>query len=216
VALTAKKPGFHEFSRALGVPQSKPRWDLPVSDEDRAWAKQQLPGDKPLLLISACSSHQHRNWRTEYYAKVGDHAASNLGMQVVLIGGPGEFERSTASEIESSMTSSVINLVGKDTLTQSMALMEKASILISPDSGPAHIASALGTPVIGLYAATWSKRSGPFNSLDLCVDRFPEAARKFRSKEPEELRWGTRIEFPGVMDLIGPESVIEKLDSVAK
>ena len=73
-----------------------------------------------------------------------------------------------------------------------------------------------GTPVIGLYAATWSKRSGPFNSLDLCVDRFPEAARKFHSKEPEELRWGTRIEFPGVMDLIDPESVIEKLDSVAK
>ena len=88
---------------------------------------------------------------------------------------------------------------------------EKAAILISPDSGPAHIASALNTPVIGLYAATWSKRSGPFNSLDLCVDRFEDAARKFRHKEARELRWGTRIEVPGVMDLVEPDAVFEKL-----
>ncbi len=75
------------------------------------------------------------------------------------------------------MKGSCINLVGKDTLEQSKALLERADLVISPDSGPAHIASALGTPVIGLYAATWSKRSGPYNSLYLCVDRFEAAAR---------------------------------------
>ena len=99
------------------------------------------------------------------------------------------------------------------TLEQSKALLNKADLVISPDSGPAHIASALGTPVIGLYAATWSKRSGPYNSLDLCVDRFEQAARQFRNKAPEDLRWGTRIEEPGVMDLIKTEDVINKLNS---
>jgi heptosyltransferase I len=73
----------------------------------------------------------------------------------------------------------------------------------------------VGTPVIGLYAATWSRRSGPYRSLELCVDRFPEAARKFRQREPEELRWGTRIEVPGVMDLVTVDAVIEKLESLA-
>ena len=66
------------------------------------------------------------------------------------------------------------------------------------------------------YAATWSKRSGPFNSLHHCVDCFPAAARKFRAKEPEELRWGTRIEQPGVMDLIQVDEVIEKLEQAAR
>jgi heptosyltransferase I len=207
-------PGFMEFSRALGIPDSPPRWELPVSESDRLWAREQLPFEKPILLISACSSHQHRNWRNEDYARVGDYAASHLGMQVVLMGGPGEFERSIAGAIQGTMSAEALNLVGKDTLTQSMALMERASVLISPDSGPAHIASALGIPVIGLYAATWSKRSGPYNSLDLCVDRFTEAARKFKSKEPEDLRWGTRIEVPGVMDLIDPDAVIERLKTV--
>jgi heptosyltransferase I len=108
------------------------------------------------------------------------------------------------------------NLIGKDTINQSVALLKKATVVLSPDSGPAHLASALGTPVIGLYAATPSKRSGPFRSLDLCVDRYAEAARRFRQKEPQELRWGQRIEFPGVMDLIKTSDVIEKLNGLMK
>ena len=207
-------PGFLEFARALGIPEAKLVWQLPVVDEDRAWAAQMLPLDRPILMISPCSSHELRNWSAGNYARVADHAAGPLGMNVVLTGGPSELEARTAAAIQASMSHPVTNLVGKDTLTQSMALLEKAAVLVSPDSGPAHVASALGTPVIGLHAATWSLRSGPYNSLDHCVDRFPEAARKFRGKEPEELRWGTRIEVPGVMDLVGVEDVIEKLESL--
>jgi len=105
------------------------------------------------------------------------------------------------------------NLIGKDTITQSVALLQHATILLSPDTGPAHVASAIGTPVLGLYAATPSRRSGPNNSLDLCVDKYAEAARKFRQKEPEELRWGQRIEYPGVMGLIETKDVIAKIDA---
>lgn len=206
--------GFLEFARTLGLPANTPEWRMPVSDEDRQWARLQLPGDQPTLMISACSSHVLRNWPVDRYAEIADLAFEKLGMQPVLIGGRGELERNTAVKIKSAMRNPVINLVGKDTLGQSMALMESATVLISPDSGPVHIASALGTPVIGLYAATWSKRSGPYNSLDLCVDRFPEAARKFRGREPEELRWGTRIEVPGVMELVTVSDVFARLELV--
>jgi heptosyltransferase I len=205
--------GFLEFPRALGIEVESPRWDLPVSPEARAWVREQAPGERPILLISPCSSHERRNWRAEYYAAAADHAAAALGMQVVLSGGPSELERETGRAIEQHMRSGdAINLIGKDTLEQSKALLERADLVISPDAGPAHIASALGTPVIGVYAATWARRSGPYNSLELCVDRYPEAARKYRGKEPEDLRWGHRIEEPGVMDLVRPEDVIARLD----
>ena len=203
--------GFLEFPRALGLQVDTPRWDLPVTPADRAWAEQQLPGDQPTLVISPCSSHVLRNWSVERYAAVADHAAGVLGMRVVIAGGPGELEKTTGAAIEAAMSHAAINLVGRDSLTQSMGLLERATVLLSPDSGPVHIASALGTPVIGLYAATWSRRSGPYNSLDLTVDCFAQAARKFRGKEPEELRWGTRIEAPGVMDLVSTDAVIKKL-----
>ncbi|MGK2926277.1 MAG: glycosyltransferase family 9 protein [Lysobacterales bacterium] len=207
--------GFLEFARALGIEVTEPRWDLPVAAEAHAWAAQHLSGEQPTLLISPCSSHELRNWRADYYAEVADHAARHLGMRVVLSGGPSERERATAALIETAMREPCLNLVGKDTLEQSKAVLQRASLVLTPDAGPAHIASALGTPVLGVYAATWSRRSGPYNSLDLCVDRYEEAARKFRGKDAAELRWGHRIEEPGVMDLVRPADVIDRLDAFA-
>lgn len=208
--------GFLEFPRALGIEVAEPRWDLPVAAEAREWAAQHLPDDRPSLLISPCSSHALRNWRPEYYAEVADYAAASLGLRVVLSGGPGELERDTAAAIAAGMRTDCVNLVGKDTLEQSKALLERASVVLTPDAGPAHIASALGTPVLGLYAATWSRRSGPYNSLDLCVDRYEEAARKYRGRPAAELRWGHRIEEPGVMDLVQPADVVQRLQEFAE
>jgi heptosyltransferase I len=202
---------FMEFARAIGAPASPPVWNLPISKQDVDWADQVLGDGLPILMISPCSSHPLRNWPANRYAAVADYAVSTLGMRVVLTGGPSELELTTGKEIEAAMQHEAQNLIGKDTLTQSVALLQKAAVVLSPDSGPAHIASAVGTPVIGLYAATPSKRSGPYNSLGLCVDKYTQAARKFRGKEPAELRWGQRIEFPGVMELISTNEVIDKL-----
>jgi heptosyltransferase I len=74
------------------------------------------------------------------------------------------------------------------------------------------MAGMVGTPVIGLYAATNPARSGPYFSRQWCVDRFPEAARRFMGRTPDQLPWTVKIERPGVMDLIEPAAVIEKLD----
>ena len=203
--------GFLEFPRALGLVTGPPRWELPIRADALNWVSERVASDRPALVISPCSSHVLRNWHPAHYAAVADFAARELDMQVVLSGGPGELDRDTGAAIQRLMVSCCINLVGADTLEQSKALLSRADLLISPDSGPVHIASALGTDVLGLYAATWSRRSGPYNSLDLCVDRYPEAARKYRNKNPDELRWGTRIEVPGVMDLVQPHDVIAKL-----
>jgi heptosyltransferase I len=216
VPLQHQVEGFLEFPRALGIAVDAPRWDLPIAADAEAWAREQLPQDGPVLLISPCSSHPLRNWRAEHYAAVADHAASRLGMAVVLSGGPSPLEQETGARIESLMAAPCLNLIGKDTLEQSKALLRQAAVVLTPDSGPAHVASALGTPVIGLYAATWSRRSGPYNSLDLCVDRYEEAARKYRNKAAAEVRWGHRIEEPGVMDLIQPADVVDKLDAFAE
>jgi len=205
--------GFLEFPRRLGLDVGAPCWDLPIEAEAIDWIAQRVAPDHPALVISPCSSHVLRNWQPAHYAAVADFAVRQLNMQVVLSGGPGELEQHTGAAIERSMSSPCINLIAADTLEQSKALLSRADLLISPDSGPVHIASALGTDVLGLYAATWSRRSGPYNSLDLCVDRFPQAARKYRKKEPHELPWGTRIEVPGVMELVQPDDVIAKLEA---
>ena len=217
VAQQHQVDAFLEFARVLADGHDRlvdtPVWNIPIASEDTEWADQVLGDGPPILMISPCSSHALRNWASESYAEVADHAISKLGMRVVLTGGPSELEQKTGLAIETAMQNRVQNLIGKDTIRQSVALLQKATLLLSPDSGPAHLASAIGTPVLGLYAATPSQRSGPYNSLDLCVDEYQRAARQFRNKAPEDLRWGQRIEYPGVMDLISSADVIAKLDA---
>lgn len=208
--------GHLSFARTLGLDADEPVWDFPISEENAAFANELLPAEQRTLLISPCSGHSYRNWLADRYAAVADYAIDSLGMRVALTGSPSELEASMGKAIEQSMTNKAINLIGKDTLPQSLALLQRADVVLSPDSGPVHLANALGTPVIGLYACTWSKRSGPYNSLDLCVDKFSDAARQFLRKNLEDLRWGTRIEQKGVMDLIRTDEVIERLNVAVK
>ena len=111
------------------------------------------------------------------------------------------------------MNSRPLDLVGKDTLKQLLALLQRASLVLCPDSGPMHMANAVGTPVLGLHAASNPARSGPYSDRQWCVDRYDAAARKFRRKPADALAWGTKLEYPGVMDLIGVGDVIERLDA---
>jgi heptosyltransferase I len=200
------------FTDALDIAERKLEWNLPLPEEARAYAKRLIPDLQPTLIISPCSSHSHRNWRAAYYAQVADHAVEHWGMRVVLCGGPTDIERKVGEEILARAQHPLINQIGKDTLPQMLALLAKGTLLISPDSGPAHMGTAAGITVIGLYAATNPKRSGPYLSLDWCVDEFEQAARIFRGKSGSELPWVTKIEPPGVMDLVKPEMVIAKVD----
>lgn len=201
------------FIEPLGLMQNDVRWDIPIPDDARAFAEQHLPDDQPTLLVSPCSSHALRNWRPQRYAAVMDHAAQVLGWRVVLCGGPGAYERTFGDAVLAACKQRPLDLIGKDTLKQLLALLQRATLVLSPDSGPMHLANAVGTPVLGLHAATNPNRSGPYSNRQWCVDQYDAAARKFRGKPASELKWGTRIQHEGVMDLIEVDAVVERLDA---
>lgn len=212
----ADRPGIHvldaigSFCEPLGLTRADVAWNLPITAAARAWAKSQWDDDgRRTLMISPCSSHARRNWRAERQAALADHALAR-GWRVVLCGGRSALERTTGSAILGAMRTSdaVLNLIGKDTLQQLPALLERADLLVAPDSGPMHVANAVGTKVLGLHAASNPDRSGPYSDRRFCVDRYDDAARRYRGKPASELKWGTKIENDGVMDLIRVEDAI--------
>jgi heptosyltransferase I len=202
------------FAEALGLRGRSMRWDIPLPEPALDYARRAIPDGQPTLVISPCSSHVLRNWSAEGYAAVADHAAARHGLRVLVCGGRSELELQYGERIAALMRQPCVNLVGKDTLVEFLATLQRATLLISPDSGPAHMATTVGTPVIGLYAATNPARSGPYHSRPWCVDRYEAAARKFMGKPAAELPWTEKIEHPGVMDLITPADVIERLDAL--
>ncbi|MEO7916713.1 MAG: glycosyltransferase family 9 protein [Dokdonella sp.] len=203
------------FVEPLGLTQGSVRWEIPIPDSAHEFAEQHLPEMQPTLLVSPCSSHALRNWRPERYAAAMDHAAQVLGWRVVLCGGPSAYEREFGDAVLTACKQAPLDLIGKDTLKQLLALLQRATLVLSPDSGPMHLANAVGTPVLGLHAATNPNRSGPYSDRQWCVDRYDAAARQFRGKPATELQWGTRIQHEGVMDLIEVDAVIERLDAFA-
>jgi heptosyltransferase I len=202
---------FMGFADALGIARRPPRWNVPLPAAALAYAEQLIPDSQPTLLISACSSHRARNWLPERYAAVADYAVRKHGMRVILCGGPAAVERDTAAAIAKQAGVPLIDQVGKDTLPQLLALLARATVLLTPDSGPAHMATLVNTPVIGLYAATNPARSGPYLSRRWCVDAYDAAARKFLGKPAAELPWTRKIELPGVMELIEVAPVCSRL-----
>lgn len=198
---------FHVYDKLL-------RWDIPIPESAQAYARKVIEDGEKAMVISPCSSHPLRNWRAEYYAQIADYAVSALGLKVVLCGGRSELERQMGHEIERRMTQRCLNIIGQDTLLEFLATLQRATVLVTPDSGPAHMATTVGTPVVGLYAATNPDRSGPYLSRQWCVDKYDAAARRLLGKSAAELPWTTKIERPGVMDLITPDDVMKKLHAL--
>lgn len=216
------QPGAHQhviesffgFTEALGITQRVLRWDIPIPKRANAFAESSLPGDVPTLVISPCSNMSYRNWDAARYAAVADYAAEKCGMRVALTGGPSAVEHEYARTICAAARHPIINLIGKTDLKQLLALLANATVVIAPDSGPAHLATAVGTPVIGLYATTNPDRARPYLSAEYVVNKYPDAVMAKYGVPPEKLPWGTRVRDAGTMDRISPADVIGMLDKI--
>lgn len=210
--------GFLAFAAAVGAHTPVLDWRVPIAAADREHAAVLLDAahdSRPILFISPCSSHGMRNWAADRYAAAADHAIRAHGMRCVLVGGPSATEQAMSDSIASAMQESPANLVGQTNLKQLLALFEHGRILLTPDSGPAHMANATDIATISLHAATDPRRSGAYRSRELCVDYFGDAAARYRNSTPDALKWGTRIEDDaGVMGLIPVSAVTARIDEV--
>ena len=205
---------FMGFVRACGIEPAKPFWNLSLPPDALEYARGVITDERPVLLISPCSSHAARNWSAERYAAVADHAAAAHRMRVVLVGGRSAIENQMGAATCAAARSELVNQIGKDTLPQLLGLLSHSTALLSPDSGPAHMATMVALPVIGLYAATNPARAGPYYSREWCVDKYDAAAQKYLGRPAAQVSWTTKIERPGVMNLIGVSDVTAKLDAL--
>lgn len=208
--------GFVEF---LGLKERVLRWDIPISEPDRQFASDAVGESTLVVAISPCTSQRfrnYRNWRAENFAAVAQYAHETYGAEIILTGAATQIEQEYGAAITAETSVPVKNLIGKTTLKQLLAILDRADLLICPDSGPAHMATTVGTPVIGLYATSNPGRTGPYNSLDLVVNRYSEAVNKEFGKPVNSLRWGQRVRDPDAMDLIRVGNVTAQIDIVLR
>ncbi|MBT8110803.1 MAG: glycosyltransferase family 9 protein [Gammaproteobacteria bacterium] len=203
------------FATATGAQPRDLRWDIPLPENARKFASQFVAAEKPLVVISPCSSQRsrnYRNWSIDNYAAAIRHLQQEYRCTVLLTGGNTVIEQQYGAALSAGRGDQALNLVGKTSLKELAALVGAADLVICPDSGPAHMATAAGTAVIGLYATSNPDRTGPYLSRDLTINRYPDAAREYLGRDVDELRWGQRIRHPDAMDLITIDDVSRKID----
>ena len=207
--------GFLAFAHDLGVPSSQPTWNIPLSETDQAYTQNLIDPQRKNLLICPCSSKAEKDWTVAGYAEVARYAVEQ-GINVILAGSPAAREVTMANEIVQKCNNvkgkvKVNNVVGKTSLLQLIALIGKVDLVLSPDSGPAHMATMQGTPVVGLYAIHNPLRTGPYYNLANVVSVYEQNIQAQYHKPSNQLPWATKAKGKDLMQQIQVSDVLNQI-----
>ncbi len=164
---------IHALSRgmmllnAVGIPTNEVEYKLPVSNHDHKnidelMKQHGINGAKFLVAVNPVAKWETKLWPNKKFAELADMLVDQYDMKIVFTGGITDY--SIIQTITSLMKVRAMNFAGKTTLTELAALYEKAALVISTDTGPMHLAAAMGTPVVALFGPTASWRTGPYGS----------------------------------------------------
>lgn len=206
--------GFMGFADAIDIPQCEAiKWNIPISSSDNDWATEQAEQLGRFVVISPAASKAERNWLPERYAAVADYLSSKQ-FKIILCGGPGKLDKLLGQQIEQHTNNISQSYIGKTSLKQMLALLQKAQMVIAPDTGPAHMATTVQTPVVGLYAHSNPRRTGPYLSLQYTASVYDEIVEQQHGKPWDQLPWGTRVKGEDLMKKIPTVQVIAKIDEL--
>jgi heptosyltransferase I len=197
---------YFEFLRVLGVDPEPVEYGLQLTPSERSDQKGFLqPFHRPLCSVVVGTSTPRKDWNAGGYADVLDALYHDFRLQPILVGGPARREALMASAIGSLTRAPFRNELG-DGLRRMLWILDASTLVISPDTGPLHMAQALGVPVVGLYGFTNPKRSGPYRRYrDLVVDGYARYPGEGYSLGMKTRRGG--------MARIKPDMVLEKVES---
>jgi heptosyltransferase I len=201
---------FLEFAHALGVNPEPLEYGLAPSAAARAYAETTFgprsAASRDVVLVLA-SSAAHKNWMPDRWAAVAQALVHTHECRVVLAGATSAVEVETAAAIQRAVGSRAVSTLGCG-VANLLGVLERASLVIAPDTGPLHMAVALGRPVLGLYGSTNPKWVGPYRqSADALVDAYGD---------PGEAYPASPARREGRMARIAASDVIERVARVLR
>lgn len=151
---------YQLFARQLGCTSEVPQAALPIRPEHHARVAELLKNlPRPLLAIHAGAQWETKRWPPASFAWLAREAWRQYGAGVVLLGGPGE--KRLADEVAAQLDGPVVNLAEQTRLPELAAAASAVDVFLAGDTGPMHLAAAVGTPVVAVFTCTSPLRAGP-------------------------------------------------------
>lgn len=154
------------FADALGVPWATGSYPAQayLAAQDRVWADEQLAGlPHPVVALNVGASRAYKRWPAEHWAALAD-GLSDQGAGLVFVGD--KSDAPLAEQVRALMTTScpLVDLAGRTTLRALASVLAACALVVSADTGPMHLAVAVGTPVVALFGGTDPRRHGPYGA----------------------------------------------------
>ncbi len=167
---------YFEFLRTLKIDPEPVVWDIGPWESEREWRREILSDfDRPIAAIVVATSKPEKDWMPERWAKICDILSSQYGLQPVLVGGQSEREITATNRIIELSTAKPVSMLGSG-LRRLVSILDASELVLAPDTGPLHMAVAVGKPVISLIGYTDPRRTGPYRRFqDLIIDAFHDA-----------------------------------------
>ena len=153
---------------ALGVDDAEIRFPLADPPSPALEYLRQRLGPRPFGLINAGAAWPNKRWPPERFGQLAAFLRDACGVVPVILWGPGE--EALAARVTASASGTAME-APRTTVADLVALARASTIVISGDTGPLHIATAVGTPTVSLYGPTDPQRNGPFDAADIVVSR---------------------------------------------
>lgn len=195
---------YLEFCTWLGAPIDQVEWGLaPWNDDERRWQREFLSGfDRPIAPIVVATSKAGKDWLPERWANVCDALWHDFGLQPVLVGGRSPRELAAEATIMARATRRPASALGSG-LRKLVAILDAAALVLTPDTGPLHIAVALRRPVVSLIGYSNPKRVGPYRwCRDLMIDAYGEPGEDYPLSMENRTGRMPRITVRDVLDKV--------------
>ena len=173
---------YLEFLAWLGVPAEPLTWSIgPWNDAEREWQRAFFARfERPVAPIVVATSKPQKDWPAERWAEVCDALWHDFGLQPLLVGGRSPRELEAERIIAERARVRPASALGNGGLRGLAAIIERAALVLSPDTGPLHLSVALGTPVVSLLGFTNPKRVGPYRRFgDLMIDAYSDPGEDY-------------------------------------
>jgi lipopolysaccharide heptosyltransferase I len=155
-------------AEALGAVGPK-QFRVPLTAADRAWAAAALAGcPRPWLMVGVGSRWITKRWPPEHFATLIHKAQERYGGTAVFVGGAEETP--TARKVSRRLRGATCDITGRTTLPHLAAILEKADVMVANDTGPLHLAAALGRPLVAPYTCTKIQLTGPYGAEQSAVE----------------------------------------------
>jgi heptosyltransferase-2 len=183
--------------KSLTASSDRPSIEIEATAEERANARKLLsaegvgPGVGYLVLNAGAAYGSAKRWHEDRFAAVADTLAADLGLSVALIGS--EKERGIAEQIRDRMKTQAAVLTGKTSLETLIGVLAESSLMITNDSGPMHIAAALGVPTVAIFGSTDENATGPYGPKTRVVKHAVECSPCLLRECPIDHRCMTRV-----------------------